>query len=88
MTTTFTIPTRLLANPRPCLISTCAAHRSSSARRSPRSSAAHFEQHGVGLSDGAMFGAKKGTHVRINLGCARATLTEALRRMKAASAAR
>jgi cystathionine beta-lyase len=45
---------------------------------------AHFEQHGVGLSDGAMFGAKRGTHVRINLGCTRATLAEALRRMKAA----
>jgi cystathionine beta-lyase len=49
---------------------------------------AHFEQHGVGLSDGAMFGAKRGTHVRINLGCTRATLAEALRRMKAAIAAR
>ena len=45
---------------------------------------AHFEQHGVGLSDGAFFGAPKGTHVRINIGCPRATLAEALRRMKAA----
>jgi cystathionine beta-lyase len=44
----------------------------------------HFEQHGVGLSDGAMFGAAKGTHVRLNFGCTRATLTEALSRMKAA----
>ncbi len=50
--------------------------------------AAHFEQHGVGLSDGAMFGAPRGTHVRVNFGCTRATLTEALRRMKAAVAAR
>ena len=50
--------------------------------------AAHFEKHGVGLSDGAMFGATRGTHVRINLGCARATLVEALRRMKTALAAR
>jgi cystathionine beta-lyase len=50
--------------------------------------AAHFEKHGVGLSDGAMFGAQRGTHVRINLGCSRATLTEALRRMQAAVAAR
>jgi cystathionine beta-lyase len=45
---------------------------------------AHFEQHGVGLSDGAFFGAPKGTHVRINLGCPRPTLAEALRRMKVA----
>jgi cystathionine beta-lyase len=50
--------------------------------------AAHFEKHGVGLSDGAMFGAKKGTHVRLNFGCPRATLDEALRRMKMALAAR
>jgi cystathionine beta-lyase len=47
---------------------------------------AHFEQHGVGLSDGAFFGAPKGSHVRINIGCPRTTLTEALRRMKAALA--
>lgn len=46
--------------------------------------AAHFEQHGVGLSDGAMFGAARGSHVRVNFGCTRATLTEALRRMKSA----
>ena len=45
---------------------------------------AHFEQHGVGLSDGAFFGAPKGSHVRINIGCPRVTLAEALRRMKAA----
>ncbi len=45
---------------------------------------AHFEQHGVGLSDGAFFGSPKGQHVRINFGCPRATLAEALRRMKAA----
>lgn len=47
---------------------------------------AHFEKHGVGLSDGAFFGSPKGTHVRINIGCPRATLVEALRRMKAALA--
>ena len=47
---------------------------------------AHFEKHGVGLSDGAFFGAPKGHYVRINLGCTRATLTEALRRMKTALA--
>lgn len=46
--------------------------------------AAHFEQHGVGLSDGAMFGAPKGSHVRLNFGCPRATLVEAIRRMKTA----
>lgn len=45
---------------------------------------AHFERHGVGLSDGAYFGAAKGTHVRLNFGCPRATLVEAIRRMKAA----
>ena len=45
---------------------------------------AHFEQHGVGLSDGAFFGAAKGTHVRLNFGCPRATLVEAIRRAKAA----
>jgi len=49
---------------------------------------AHFEQHGVGLSDGAYFGAPKGDYVRINFGCTRATLREALRRMKVAVAAR
>lgn len=45
---------------------------------------ATFEQHGVGLSDGAFFGSPKGRHVRINFGCPRATLAEGLRRMKAA----
>ena len=44
----------------------------------------HFEKHGVGLSDGAFFGAPKGQYVRINFGCTRATLVEALRRMKSA----
>jgi cystathionine beta-lyase len=48
---------------------------------------AHFEKHGVGLSDGAPFGAPPGHYVRLNFGCPRATLTEALRRMKAAVAA-
>jgi cystathionine beta-lyase len=48
---------------------------------------AHFEQHGVGLSDGAAFGAAKGTHVRLNFGCPRATLVEAIRRLKLAVAA-
>ena len=46
--------------------------------------AGHFEQHGVGLSDGAYFGSPKGRHVRINLGCPPATLAEALRRIKTA----
>lgn len=49
---------------------------------------AHFEAHGVGLSDGAAFGAAPGTHVRLNFGCTRATLIEAVRRMQAALAAR
>jgi cystathionine beta-lyase len=41
----------------------------------------HFAKHGVGLSGGASFGANRGTHVRLNFGCPRATLDEALRRM-------
>lgn len=45
---------------------------------------AHFERHGVGLSDGAPFGARPGTHLRLNFGCPRATLVEAVRRMQAA----
>lgn len=49
---------------------------------------AHFEKHGVGLSDGAYFGAPKGHYVRLNFGCTRATLTEGLRRMKTALADR
>jgi cysteine-S-conjugate beta-lyase len=49
---------------------------------------AHFENHGVGLSECAPFGAKRGSHVRLNFGCTRATLTEALRRMKSALAPR
>jgi cystathionine beta-lyase len=49
---------------------------------------AHFEKHGVGLSDGSFFGSPRGRHVRINFGCPRTTLTEALVRMKHALAAR
>jgi cystathionine beta-lyase len=45
---------------------------------------ARFEEFGVGLSEGAFFGAPKGKYVRINFGCPRATLAEALRRMKTA----
>ena len=44
----------------------------------------HFERHGVGLSDGAAFGAAPGTHVRLNFGCPPATLAEALRRLRTA----
>jgi cysteine-S-conjugate beta-lyase len=43
---------------------------------------AHFERHGVGLSDGFFFGAPRGKYVRLNFGCPRSTLAEALRRMK------
>ena len=49
---------------------------------------AHFETHGVGLSEGTYFGAPKGHYVRLNFGCPRATLAEALHRMKIALAAR
>jgi len=45
---------------------------------------AHFEKHGVGLSDGVPFGASPGHYVRLNFGCPRATLTKALDRMKSA----
>jgi cystathionine beta-lyase len=49
--------------------------------------ARHFEEHGVGLSDGAPFGAPPGSHVRLNFGCPRSTLAEGLSRMKAAALA-
>jgi cystathionine beta-lyase len=48
----------------------------------------YFESAGVGLSDGVPFGASAGSHVRINFGCTRSTLTEALARMSAAVRAR
>lgn len=44
----------------------------------------HFEQHGVGLSECVPFGAARGSYVRLNYGCPRVTLTEALARMKKA----
>lgn len=44
--------------------------------------AAHFEAAGVGLSDGALFGAPG--FVRLNFGCPRATLREGLARMRRA----
>ena len=47
---------------------------------------AHFEKHGLGLSDGMYFGEPRGRHVRLNFGCARTTLVEALQRMKRAVA--
>jgi cystathionine beta-lyase len=46
--------------------------------------AAHFEAHGVGLSDGAAFGDRSSHHVRLNFGCSRSTLVEGLRRIQAA----
>jgi cystathionine beta-lyase len=45
---------------------------------------AHFEKHGVGLSEGAFFGTPRGKNIRLNFGCPRTTLDEALRRMKLA----
>ena len=45
---------------------------------------AHFEAHGVGLSEGAFFGVPRSAYVRLNFGCPRATLIEALQRMKRA----
>ena len=43
-----------------------------------------LEQAGVALNDGAAFGAGGEGFVRLNFGCPRATLTEALERMRAA----
>ncbi|MEL0099341.1 MAG: aminotransferase class I/II-fold pyridoxal phosphate-dependent enzyme, partial [Opitutae bacterium] len=43
---------------------------------------AFFEEHGVGLSDGADFGAPG--YLRLNLGCSRSLLEEALDRMERA----
>jgi len=42
---------------------------------------AHFENHGVGLSEGRFFGAAPGSHVRLNFGCPESTLREGLRRL-------
>ncbi|MDD3179034.1 MAG: PatB family C-S lyase [Opitutaceae bacterium] len=47
-----------------------------------------FEKHGVGLSDGTLFGAPPRRFLRLNFGCPRATLTEALTRMQRAIHAR
>ena len=44
----------------------------------PAKPAAHFEAHGLGLSDGADFGAPG--WLRLNFGCPRSTLEEALKR--------
>jgi cystathionine beta-lyase len=44
----------------------------------------HFEEAGVGLSDGVPFGSPPGKNVRINFGCPRSTLYEGLTRMRAA----
>ncbi len=44
--------------------------------------AKYFEQHGLGLNDGASFGAPG--FVRLNFGCPRATLDKGLRRLHAA----
>ena len=44
--------------------------------------AAHFEAHGLGLSDGADFGAPG--WLRLNFGCPRSTLEEALKRFSKA----
>jgi cystathionine beta-lyase len=49
---------------------------------------AHFEQHGLGFSDGAPFGAAPDTAVRLNFGCTRATLVEAIARLQRALRAR
>ncbi len=47
-----------------------------------------FEEHGVGLADGAQYGVPAGKFVRLNFGCPRPLLTEALARLQHAIAAR
>ncbi len=49
---------------------------------------AFFEEHGVGLADGAQYGAEPGRFVRLNFGCPRSILTDALHRMQRAVASR
>ena len=46
-----------------------------------------FEEHGLGLADGSQYGAIPGKFVRLNFGCRRALLEEALRRLQHACAA-
>ena len=46
--------------------------------------AAHFEGHGIGLSDGGDFGAPG--WLRLNFGCSRTTLDDALNRFSTACA--
>lgn len=48
----------------------------------------YFEQHGLGFADGSQYGAPAGHFIRLNFGCTRATLTEALARFRRALAAR
>lgn len=48
----------------------------------------YFEQHGLGFADGAQYGAPPGRFVRLNFGCPRVTLREALARLQRAVAAR
>jgi cysteine-S-conjugate beta-lyase len=43
-----------------------------------------FEEFGVGLADGAQYGATPGQFVRLNFGCPRSTLAEALSRLERA----
>lgn len=50
--------------------------------------ARHFEEHGIGIADGAQYGAPPGHFIRLNFGCTYDTLTEALTRLKRAIAAR
>jgi cystathionine beta-lyase len=49
---------------------------------------AFFEEHGVGLADGSQYGSPAGKFVRLNFGCPRSILTEALQRMQRAAATR
>ena len=44
---------------------------------------AHFEAHGIGLSDGNFFGAPPNAYVRLNFGCPTSTLEDGLRRFAA-----
>ena len=48
---------------------------------------AHFETHGIGLSEGRFFAAPPRAYVRLNFGCPESTLQEGLRRLRAGIAA-
>lgn len=49
---------------------------------------AYLEKFGLGVADGAQYGAEPGRYIRLNFGCSRALLTEALHRLRRAVSGR